>query len=141
MLKAYGASPLGSRAFKLRLIEVIATVCHDLAALLHQKYDEGFHKGAHAWTIPPIPSVHQIAPLTLQLPPTVFYHGGYIASDQYPRGVADVVGYWAEARLFGGVVLFDRGEDGTSVCIYVLPLLDSPVRMVESSGPNICVCL
>jgi hypothetical protein len=28
--------------------------------------------------------------------------------DQYPRHVADMVGYWAEARILGGVVLFDR---------------------------------
>jgi hypothetical protein len=26
-----------------------------------------------------------------------------------------VVGYWAEYHLFGGVVLFDRGESGTDV--------------------------
>ncbi|CAK7221252.1 hypothetical protein SCUCBS95973_004430 [Sporothrix curviconia] len=28
---------------------------------------------------------------------------------RYPRGVADIVGYWAETRIFGGVVVFDRG--------------------------------
>ncbi|CVL09906.1 uncharacterized protein FPRN_13464 [Fusarium proliferatum] len=45
--------------------------------------------------------------------PTAFAHGPYIAVDQYPNGAADTVGYWAEARIFGGVVVFDRGEDGT----------------------------
>lgn len=29
---------------------------------------------------------------------------------KYPNGVADIVGYWAETRVFGGVVLFDRRE-------------------------------
>jgi hypothetical protein len=36
--------------------------------------------------------------------------------DQYPDGLADVAGYWAEDRIFGGVVLFDRGDSGYEVC-------------------------
>ncbi|POS75812.1 hypothetical protein DHEL01_v205796 [Diaporthe helianthi] len=38
----------------------------------------------------------------------------YILSfpSSYPAGIADVVGYWAEARIFGGVVVFDRGPTG-----------------------------
>ena len=40
--------------------------------------------------------------------PTLFYHQFYVDHDQYPRHVADVVGYWAEARILGGVVLLDR---------------------------------
>jgi hypothetical protein len=35
----------------------------------------------------------------------------YIRSDLYPRGVFDVVGYWAETYIFGGVVVFDRGSE------------------------------
>ncbi|KAI0127950.1 hypothetical protein BJ170DRAFT_396129 [Xylariales sp. AK1849] len=31
--------------------------------------------------------------------------------DQYPYGLADVAGYWAEDFIFGGVVLFDRRKD------------------------------
>ncbi|KAG6364173.1 hypothetical protein INS49_005771 [Diaporthe citri] len=42
--------------------------------------------------------------------PTPFFVGGYAASDRYPNGWADVAGYWAEHHIFGGVVLFDRGE-------------------------------
>ncbi|KFA72690.1 hypothetical protein S40288_03393 [Stachybotrys chartarum IBT 40288] len=40
--------------------------------------------------------------------PTLFHHPWYVNHDQYPHGVADMVGYWAEGRIFGGVVLFDR---------------------------------
>jgi hypothetical protein len=47
--------------------------------------------------------------------PTDFMHEDYHNLQQYPKGVADVVGYWAEYHLFGGVVLFDRGESGTDV--------------------------
>jgi hypothetical protein len=44
---------------------------------------------------------------------TAFWHWGYVDFDQYPNGVADIVGYWAEANIFGGVVVFDRGPSGT----------------------------
>ncbi|KAK4129827.1 hypothetical protein N657DRAFT_630627 [Parathielavia appendiculata] len=37
--------------------------------------------------------------------------------DQYPNGVADMVRYWAGARIFGGVVLFDRGPSGTEASL------------------------
>jgi hypothetical protein len=33
------------------------------------------------------------------------WYGDY---DEYFDGVADMVGYWAEARILGGVVLFNR---------------------------------
>lgn len=39
----------------------------------------------------------------------------YTDPAQYPRGIADVAGYWAEDIIFGGVVLFGRGESGTGV--------------------------
>jgi hypothetical protein len=43
-------------------------------------------------------------------PPTAFCHRAYRYPEQYPRGLADVAGYWAESKIFGGVVVFDRGE-------------------------------
>ncbi|EFW17633.1 conserved hypothetical protein [Coccidioides posadasii str. Silveira] len=44
--------------------------------------------------------------------PAELYHSSYGFWQQYPNGIADIVGYWVEYRLFGGVVLFDRGETG-----------------------------
>ena len=44
-----------------------------------------------------------------------FYHDCYVRFDDYPFGLLDVVGYWAETQLFGGVLLFDRGESGSEV--------------------------
>lgn len=41
-------------------------------------------------------------------PTTLFCHPWYDAHDQYPEGIADSVGYWAEGRILGGVVLLDR---------------------------------
>ncbi|ROW12575.1 hypothetical protein VMCG_00078 [Cytospora schulzeri] len=48
-------------------------------------------------------------------PPTLFFNGRYVAYSQYPNGVADIVGYWAETETFGGVVVSDRGESDEEV--------------------------
>lgn len=40
--------------------------------------------------------------------PTLFTQSHFIAHKQYPDGLADMVGYWAENRNFGGVILFDH---------------------------------
>ncbi len=42
--------------------------------------------------------------------PTLLNHVAYNASDRYPDKDADIVGYWAENRVLGGVVIFDRSE-------------------------------
>ncbi|KAL4928930.1 uncharacterized protein BDV17DRAFT_281733 [Aspergillus undulatus] len=41
------------------------------------------------------------------------YHGAYVNDDIYPRGMADVVAFWAETHLYGGVVVFNDGESDT----------------------------
>ena len=46
----------------------------------------------------------------------VDYHSRYMKLDDYPFGLLDVLGYRAETKLFGGVLLFDRGDSGTEVC-------------------------
>ena len=45
----------------------------------------------------------------------VDYHPDYVHFRNYPRGLLDVVGYWAEAQVFGGVLLFDRSDSGSQV--------------------------
>ena len=51
--------------------------------------------------------------------PTLPLHDWYRSHDQYLSGFGDVVGYWAESRIFGGVVLFDRRDPQT--CRYADP--------------------
>ena len=51
-----------------------------------------------------------LRPLPRPCAPTPLLHLEYKDHDQYPQGVGDMVGYWAEIQVFGGVVLFDRGE-------------------------------
>lgn len=45
----------------------------------------------------------------------VDFHNDYIQLEDYPFGLLDVVGYWAETQLFGHVLLFDRGDSGLGV--------------------------
>lgn len=89
------ASP-GSREFKAGLIELMARSVHQIAANIYKfDLDMGSHKG-----LPKGDS--QI--------PTFFLHSQYKDIDQYPDGVADAVGYWAEAQIFGGVILLNRRQ-------------------------------
>ncbi|KAL2372743.1 hypothetical protein BDBG_03058 [Blastomyces gilchristii SLH14081] len=113
--QAFQNSTPGSREFHLRLIEIPAVLCHGIAVHLYQAYDGGFHKPE-----PPDPIVWPDELLWPNMPPTPplkalpaeLFHHSYDFWQQYPNGIADIVGYWAEYRLFGGVVLFDRGEIG-----------------------------
>ncbi|SPN99222.1 uncharacterized protein DNG_02259 [Cephalotrichum gorgonifer] len=116
--QAYQDAPVGSRAFKLRLIEMAAITCHDLGARLFRESDGGFYKDYHAWK--PEPTVRVpfgSSELVLEEwpdpPPAVFSHASYRDFDQHPEGIADMVGYWVEGQIFGGVVVFDRGADDT----------------------------
>jgi hypothetical protein len=111
LLHAYSAESVGSRAFQLRLIEMIAVAVHQLAVLLHKLGDLKQHDGWKSWK----PPNRYIGPDYSPDPkpyPTLFVHVHFRAHSQYPEGVADMVGYWAENRILGGVVLFDRGESG-----------------------------
>lgn len=62
--------------------------------------------------------------------PTVFSHDSYEAFDQYPQGVADTVG--AESRLFGGAVLFDRGEGDADVCLLLGISYQGPLALYST---------
>ena len=42
--------------------------------------------------------------------PTLLMLPHFAAHDNYPNGIADIAGYWAEDRILGGVPLFDRSR-------------------------------
>jgi hypothetical protein len=86
---------------------------HQLGALLF-KLDACMHQGGRQdvervdqYQEPPLePGLYVPRPRV-----TLFSHHGYLAHDVYPEGVADVVGYWAEDRILGGVAVFDRAAE------------------------------
>lgn len=98
----------GSREFSLRLLEAVAIAFHSIATLLFKDNNEMPYRS---------PTAAQPASFTSPPIPTFFYHTDYLDHDQYPLGIADIVGYWAEYQVFGGVVLFDRGESEIDVIL------------------------
>ncbi|KAI1260612.1 hypothetical protein F5Y18DRAFT_420061 [Xylariaceae sp. FL1019] len=107
----------GTNRFQFRLIEMLAVACHQIAAFLFQADESNHHRTVYeAWAsrrneLEASGDEHYV--LESMKPPTVFYHDSYCDHEQYPRGLPDVVGYWAEAKIFGGVVLLERGESST----------------------------
>ncbi|KAK4147300.1 uncharacterized protein C8A04DRAFT_34037 [Dichotomopilus funicola] len=98
----------GSRGFKIRFLEMVAVAVHQIAAILFD-LDISIHKndGIANWA-PPKSNERYWGFYPDGPPPTIFRHPWYTNHKQYPRGAADMAGYWAESRIFGGVVLFDR---------------------------------
>ena len=93
----------------------MAVAVHKTAvALFHQRHrihDRQIEDPAHtidavtSWFAQPRPGCR-----TIRSGPTMFMTLCYGAVEQYPDGLADVVGYWAENFILGGVVVFDRSE-------------------------------
>jgi hypothetical protein len=106
--------PPGSKLFATRLIEIVAVAIHQFGVLLYQ-LDLRLHQGSNIeeivrWTMPRTPDdLEDWMPVPAR--PTIFNHSGYLNNDIYSEGVADMVGYWTEDRIFGGVVVFDRRKE------------------------------
>lgn len=107
----YQNTPLGSREHDLRLLEITAASLNALAGMIYA----AFHPETEPKPQEP-PSIEQ----DLRFYETGqfyvdFYHAKYKEFDRYPFGLLNVVGYWAETQIFGGVLLFDRGESGLEI--------------------------
>ncbi|RGP78981.1 hypothetical protein FLONG3_2887 [Fusarium longipes] len=92
-MKHFQSELVGSDGFHLRLIELVAIACHEIGAYAYDLDQGGVESRRFC-----------------EPPPTAFCHRAYRYLEQYPRGLANVAGYWAESKIFGGVVVFDRGE-------------------------------
>lgn len=104
----YHAASPDSRAFKSRLVEIVAVSIHQIAVTLYKlDLSLGNHRDWAAWVAPTSDKVFYWGHPDGKLP-TLFYHDQYQERSQYSEGIADMVGYWAESQIFGGVVLFDR---------------------------------
>ncbi|POR36286.1 Uncharacterized protein TPAR_03530, partial [Tolypocladium paradoxum] len=104
---AFQEAEPGSKEFNLRLLELLAVSCHQIAVYLCEINGTTSHHAQHiAWRDEP----REIHWYDAYRPLVAFSHGAYNAVEQYSHGIADVAGYWAEAKIFGGVIVFDRGE-------------------------------
>ncbi|KAH8180134.1 hypothetical protein LIA77_01653 [Sarocladium implicatum] len=110
LLLSFQAAGIGSRVFNTRLLEILAVTVHDIAVQVY-KLDTNRHSkdGIIEWEPPKSNFVFWDNYPDGALP-TLFRHPWYEDYDQYPNGVADMVGYWAENRIIGGVTLFNRGQ-------------------------------
>jgi hypothetical protein len=106
----------------MRLIEICVIGVHQIATRLYQ-FGESPHDKSQLdlWEpkFPPreTPRFSGIWSIKKQvkLHPALLSHSEYIVYRQYPYGLSDVVGYWAEQRILGGVILFGRGTSGFEV--------------------------
>ncbi|KAJ3546900.1 hypothetical protein NM208_g1782 [Fusarium decemcellulare] len=158
LVEAFQRSSPGSKEFHLRLIEMVAVAVHQIAVLTFD-LDESLHKndGVTSWEPPKDPRASPLPSHLRDLPSpiTLFYHTAYSLKERYPNGIGDMVGYWAENRILGGVVLFDRGESGfeckdiyfhsdrQGVTFRIYKLLDDQVQalidfLLDSSSADSC---
>ncbi|KAI2604691.1 hypothetical protein GGR54DRAFT_621586 [Hypoxylon sp. NC1633] len=120
VLSRYQAASPGSQLFKTLLIEITALSIHQVAVMLFN-LDTSRHKADNVASWAP-PKENKLwwrfnpnGPL-----PTLFCHSWYTNYEQYPEGVADMVGFWAENRILGGVILFDRATPDSGA-VYIHP--------------------
>ncbi|KAK4202609.1 hypothetical protein QBC40DRAFT_41203 [Triangularia verruculosa] len=110
LLNSYRRAIIGSKQFSTRLIELVSVALHGIAVILFQldiRLHDGDVDAIVQWTEDDSAGGELGLPV---IPPrvTIFNHPYYLDDDVYPDGVADVVGYWAEDRILGGVTTFDR---------------------------------
>lgn len=103
-----------STTAQLRFLEIVAACINTLAGIVYKAYHpkmdlkprrqpEDFYFSTHYYVD--------------------FYHASYKDFERYPFGLLNVVGYWAESEIFGGVLLFNRGLDGSQVFLILSTLL------------------
>ncbi|KAG4253671.1 hypothetical protein FPRO06_10584 [Fusarium proliferatum] len=112
-IKAFADTVPVSETFNLRLIEIVAVACHQIGAFLFN-LDDGAHKHKlyEDWRQSVLEEKERgVESRRYYDPPAIaFCHRAYRYPEQYPKGPADVAGYWAESKILGGVIVFDRGE-------------------------------
>ncbi|RWA09825.1 hypothetical protein EKO27_g5310 [Xylaria grammica] len=101
--KSFQSSTPRLRRFQLRPLELALVALHRVTVDLFRKGSSDID-AVTSWKPPPSNWPGK-APW-----PTLFAHPTFTAHEQYPDGVADMVGYWAEDRILGGVALFDRSQ-------------------------------
>ncbi|KAG9259086.1 uncharacterized protein F5Z01DRAFT_642277 [Emericellopsis atlantica] len=94
---------------------MVVTAVHQIAVHIYS-LDEGRYKHRlHGeWREGQLPSTNNGRHSRgFMLPYTAFVQREFHDPDRYPHGLADAAAYWLEGEIFGGVMLFDRGQSDT----------------------------
>jgi len=79
------------------LLEIVSGLLHDITSTIH----------------------HQLHPALIALEAfcedSRLEHRAYLFASGYKHGMASLAGYWAETDIFGGPMLFAKGEQSTQV--------------------------
>ena len=106
IIQAFQNAPHQTSAENLRLLEFVSTCLHSLAGMIYHS----FHPETNIF---PDRNTH---PFYLTRHYWVdFFHVCFKRGWDYPYGLLNVIGYWIEAQIFGGVVLFERGTSGSDI--------------------------
>lgn len=116
LVQSYEKAPQGSREYVLHLLKIAAASVHALAGSLYASSHKDMvikppePEGGHSRLFDKTDEFY-----------VNFYHTNYQLFEKYPFGLLNVVGYWAEAEIFGGVVLFEHEEGlGVHQCHWLL---------------------
>ncbi|CAF9942940.1 MAG: hypothetical protein ALECFALPRED_010271 [Alectoria fallacina] len=120
LAQRYQDASQGSREYLLHLLEIAAASVHALAGSLYASSRKNVE------IKPPwLPGGHSRLFDRTDEFFVNFYHTNYRLFEKYPFGLLDVVGYWAEAEIFGGVVLFEHeGSSGITKAFLHPPAKD-----------------
>lgn len=103
VLEQFQQTEHDSQQFNLRLIETTAVAIHEIAVIIHEhknkSHGEDEIRSVTLWQTPPLvldgPDYHEVVPY-LPPHPTLFFHYQYLNHENFPAGLADAAGYWAE---------------------------------------------
>ncbi|PQK17538.1 hypothetical protein BB8028_0008g00480 [Beauveria bassiana] len=112
MITYQSAAP-GSRLFNTRLIELVSRAIHQIAVEL-AFLDQSPHKEDGLLAFSPPESDWVFWKYSPNGPlPTWLHVQWYKNYKHYPNGPSDMIGYWAENYIIGGILLFERRHESS----------------------------
>ena len=106
----YQNAPSGTYEHLLRLVQIAAASLNALAGMIYVSR----HRDMELNPPDPPGGSHRLFHRTDDFY-VKFYNTDYRHFQEYPFGLLNVVGYWAETEIFGGVLLFEHDEIGSGV--------------------------
>ncbi|CAD6593633.1 MAG: hypothetical protein ASARMPREDX12_007362 [Alectoria sarmentosa] len=106
----YQNAPSGTYEHLLRLVQIAAASLNALAGMIYVSR----HRDMELNPPDPPGGSHRLFHRTDDFY-VKFYNTDYRHFQEYPFGLLNVVGYWAETEIFGGILLFEHDEIGSGI--------------------------